>query len=381
MFSNDPVPPPVADFSGNRLVGHLMNGDFETGNFNGWSSSSGASIYKKTGTTTNVYNGTYSAKIVVPIGGSEWIAQEMNFTDVETISFYKKALGAIGVYPYVEVKVDSDVVANSTVPFKSGGYISIETINVSQYEGTHTLRFNVVSNSTSQGLTIYLDTFGDYIQGTTGPAPLTIQFKDTSTKMEDTAHTSWAWDFTNDGTTDKTLQNPVDIETKTSYIIVGTPPAAEFIVNITSGIAPLTVKFNDASTGSGISTWKWDFDNNGIIDSTEQNPEHTYPTAGTYSVNLTVTNYVGSDCEVKTDYITVSAAPVADFTALPLSGIAPVTVQFTDTSTNSPTSWRWAYMNASVGWTQFSTAQNPEYTFPAGTYDINLTATNSAALY
>ena len=265
----------------------------------------------------HVYSGNYSAKIMVPLGGTEWLEQDMDFTGVETISFYKKALGAIGVYPYVEVKVDSDVVANSTVPYKSGGYISIETINVSQYEGTHTLRFNVVSNSTSQGLTIYLDTFGDYTQGTTGSAPLTIQFKDLSTKMEDTAHTSWAWDFTNDGTTDKTLQNPV----------------------------------------------------------------FTYSSPGIYTVKLTATNAAGSDPEIKTGYITVGTVtplPVANFTATPSTGTAPLTVQFNDTSTNTPTSWKWAYKNATSGWMQFNTTRNASYTFAAGTYDINLTATNAA---
>ncbi len=46
-------------------------------------------------------------------------------------------------------------------------------------------------------------------------------------------------------------------------------------------------------------------------------------------------------------------------------------------STNTPTSWKWAYRTATVGWTQFATTQNPTFTFPAGTYDINLTATNA----
>jgi PKD repeat protein len=52
-------------------------------------------------------------------------------------------------------------------------------------------------------------------------------------------------------------------------------------------------------------------------------------------------------------------------------------VTFTDTSTNTPNSWRWAYRNASVGWTQFANIKNPSFIFAAGTYDINLTATNA----
>jgi PGF-pre-PGF domain-containing protein len=100
-------------------------------------------------------------------------------------------------------------------------------------------------------------------------------------------------------------------EPSSGYTVIGQPlpevPIADFTVNVTSGDAPLAVQFNDASIGSPTS-WAWDFENDGTIDSTEQNPTHTYTTAGTYTVNLTVTNDAGSDSEVKTDYIAVSAS-------------------------------------------------------------------------
>ena len=121
-------------------------------------------------------------------------------------------------------------------------------------------------------------------------------------------------------------------------------PAADFTSNITSGSAPLSVTFSDLSTNSPTS-WAWDFDNDGVVDSTDQNPTYTFTTAGNYTVNLTVTNSVGSDSTVKTDYITVSKsstptepAPVAAFTADVTSGTAPLMVNFTDQSTGSPTS-------------------------------------------
>jgi len=74
--------------------------------------------------------------------------------------------------------------------------------------------------------------------------------------------------------------------------------------------------------------------------STLQNPTHQYFNPGTYDVSLTVTSDVGEDVEIKTDYITVTntgLVPVADFTATPVNGVSPLTVQFTDTSTNNPT--------------------------------------------
>ncbi|MDD1701300.1 MAG: PQQ-binding-like beta-propeller repeat protein [Methanoregula sp.] len=94
--------------------------------------------------------------------------------------------------------------------------------------------------------------------------------------------------------------------------IAPTPPTAAF-TNATprSGTAPLTVTFTDQSTGTLPLTYAWDFTNDGVIDSTAENPSHEYSTAGTYTVNLTVTNTAGSDSEVKTDFITVSPATSA----------------------------------------------------------------------
>ncbi|MEN6517880.1 MAG: PKD domain-containing protein [Methanospirillum sp.] len=89
---------------------------------------------------------------------------------------------------------------------------------------------------------------------------------------------------------------------------VAPPPApvAEFAANVTNGTAPLTVAFTDNSTGENITARAWDFQNDGVVDSLLENPTFTYTTAGTYPVNLTVTNGGGSDSEVKTGYITVT---------------------------------------------------------------------------
>ncbi|HOX35986.1 MAG TPA: PKD domain-containing protein, partial [Methanoregulaceae archaeon] len=87
-------------------------------------------------------------------------------------------------------------------------------------------------------------------------------------------------------------------------------PVAAFIATPTTGKAPLTVRFTDQSTNDPTS-WTWDF-GDGNSSWSEQNPVHTYAAAGTYAVTLTATNSAGSDDEVKTGYITVSAAPVVD---------------------------------------------------------------------
>ncbi|MFW6120413.1 MAG: PKD domain-containing protein [Petrotogales bacterium] len=81
---------------------------------------------------------------------------------------------------------------------------------------------------------------------------------------------------------------------------------ADFKADVTEGIAPLTVHFTDLSTAENttITSWEWDFDNDSIIDSEEQNPTWTYMEEGTYTVSLTVSDGKISDTETKIDYIT-----------------------------------------------------------------------------
>ncbi|GAB7016643.1 NosD domain-containing protein [Methanogenium cariaci] len=82
-------------------------------------------------------------------------------------------------------------------------------------------------------------------------------------------------------------------------------PVAEFTADVTTGTAPLTVRFTDTSSGE-IDSYAWDFDNDGTIDSTANSPVHCYETAGTYTVSLTVTNRGGPSTAEKADYISVS---------------------------------------------------------------------------
>jgi PKD repeat protein len=71
-----------------------------------------------------------------------------------------------------------------------------------------------------------------------------------------------------------------------------------------------------------------------------------------------------------------TSPPVANFTASATTITAGQSVNFTDTSTNSPTSWSWTFAG---GTPSASTAQNPSVTYnTAGTYTVSLTATNSA---
>ena len=73
------------------------------------------------------------------------------------------------------------------------------------------------------------------------------------------------------------------------------------------------------------------------------------------------------------------AKPVAAFSGTPRSGTAPLTVAFTDASTNGPTSWSWDFGDPSSGAQNSATVANPSHTYAtAGTYTVTLTAANAA---
>ncbi|MDN3690322.1 malectin domain-containing carbohydrate-binding protein [Cyclobacterium jeungdonense] len=75
------------------------------------------------------------------------------------------------------------------------------------------------------------------------------------------------------------------------------PPQAVILASATEGVAPIEVSFNgSSSSGESALSYAWDFGDGGS--SLEINPVHEYITAGTYEVQLTVTDENGgSDSE------------------------------------------------------------------------------------
>ncbi|MFA5378982.1 MAG: PKD domain-containing protein [Dehalococcoidia bacterium] len=85
-------------------------------------------------------------------------------------------------------------------------------------------------------------------------------------------------------------------------ITVSEGPDSDFVATPLSGINPLTVSFMDLSSGAP-TTWDWSFGDG--TTSTEQNPSHSYTTAGNYTVSLTVANEYGSSTTSKGNFISV----------------------------------------------------------------------------
>jgi parallel beta-helix repeat protein len=232
-----------------------------------------------------------------------------------------------------------------------------------------------------------------------GEAPLTVQFTDQSNGNP----IQYLYDF-GDGFTSRS-KNPVHtylvpgdytvslkiwriegstlVETSTVkedlVRVTGEPVPgleANFTAEPLSGTAPLSVSFMDTSTGNPM-RWKYDFGDG--TSSTARNPAHVYRVPGTYDVSLTVFAIDGSrlisNTTVKVDLVTVEGTPVpgleANFTAEPLSGTAPLSVAFTDTSTGDPQFWKYDFGDGFS-----SSSPNPEHTYRwPGTFTVKLTVT------
>ncbi len=72
------------------------------------------------------------------------------------------------------------------------------------------------------------------------------------------------------------------------------PEIAALFASAVLGFAGLPVTFTVEVEGI-VEQWEWDFDNDGMVDSTESEPTYTFTTPGIYSVRLKATNPDGSD--------------------------------------------------------------------------------------
>lgn len=208
-----------------------------------------------------------------------------------------------------------------------------------------------------------------------GESPLTVRFSDKSTSSP----TSWSWSFGDGGTS--TEQNPshtylrpgiytVKLKvsnnagtnglSKSGYIVVSDSGPTPTITPTTQPTTVATTMITTVPT---------------IIPTTVSTITHTsQPTTFPTTVLTTIITTLPTTppTTVPTTVIP-AAAPKADFSASAREGFSPLTVQFTDKSTSSPTSWLWTFGDGSS-----STDQNPTHTYlKAGIYSVKLKVSNS----
>jgi hypothetical protein len=208
-----------------------------------------------------------------------------------------------------------------------------------------------------------------------------VNFTDNSTG----GPTSWSWTFPSGTPATSNSQNVTGVVWNTPgvYIVtltagngngtssssfpitVNPPPTIAAVANPTT----ICVGQQTTLTGSGGSTYLW---NPGSITGS---PVNVSPSANTtYTVVGTDVNGCTNSASVSVNVITC-AVPIVTFFASDTTLCVGDCINFTDQSTNNPSSWSWTFSGAA---TATSTSQNPTnicYNSP-GTFAVTLIATN-----
>jgi PKD repeat protein len=163
-------------------------------------------------------------------------------------------------------------------------------------------------------------------------------------------------------------------QANTNHVITVTPAstlAASFTFSPASPTAGQSVQFTDTSAGSPTS-WQWNFGDG--TNASVRNPSHSFATAGSYSVTLTASNSTASDGASRAITVSPSAKLTASFTYNPSAPAVGKTVQFSDASTGTPTSWQWNFGDGVT-----STVKDPSHTYGAGgSYSVTLAVQNAS---
>jgi gliding motility-associated-like protein len=152
-------------------------------------------------------------------------------------------------------------------------------------------------------------------------------------------------------------------------IVINPLPVVSFTPNSGSGCPPLTLDFDDSSSGI-INSWNWSFGDGEF--SSLQNPTHTYNSSGVYQVTLQVTNINGCSSNSSPAVILVRPTPTAVFSVFPteIDEYDPL-VTFTNYSTGA-TSYIWNFGDGS-----YSSLSDPEHSYSySGSFLITLLAEN-----
>ncbi len=208
--------------------------------------------------------------------------------------------------------------------------------------------------------------------------------------------TDWYWDFddgnfatTQDATNTFATVGTFDVEltvtdidgcqnTILHTVSVTNVPELDYSWNYSCMGEPIQFTVESPPTDiPAVVSWDWDFGDGGI--STEMNPLHVYPVAGTYNVSLTIVDTMAATNTI-IKQIVVNPLPVALFSIDPLT-CAMNDVQFHDLSTTPTgfiTQWHWEFGDGNTQTVNFPNDPDVIYQYAAiGTYTVSLTITNS----
>jgi PKD repeat protein len=150
--------------------------------------------------------------------------------------------------------------------------------------------------------------------------------------------------------------------------------SADPSADVTTVSAPGTVSFNaNAAGGTPPYTYDWTFGDGGT--GSGATPGHTYTEEGTYTARVTVTDQYGRTAAGNAPTVTVTPSFGVTASASATSGTAPLTVDFTGTTSNgrAPYTNLWRFGDGAT-----SAEAEPTHVYDApGTYDASLTVSDA----
>jgi PKD repeat protein len=159
--------------------------------------------------------------------------------------------------------------------------------------------------------------------------------------------------------------------TKPVTMVANASPTAVF----TSSVNKLVVSFNGSGSSDSdgtVASYAWDFGDG--ANGTGASPNHTYASAGSYDVVLTVTDNEGGTGAVTHTVVTVAnAKPVAAFTSSVNNLVVSFNGSGSSDSDGTVASYSWNFGDGQNG-----TGASPNHTYAAaGTFDVVLTVTDN----
>lgn len=160
--------------------------------------------------------------------------------------------------------------------------------------------------------------------------------------------------------------------TSNQQVDVYLPPVANFISDsVCEGSYTNFTNLSTKINAGNISSYSWDFNSDGTVDATTENPNYLYSSSGVYTTKLLITSQYGCSDSVSRNII-VYGPIQADFSFSPSKlGCSNYTVNFTDKSVGDSLSYDWNFGDAS-----YSTAKSPTHSFiDTGTFVVSLKVT------
>lgn len=231
------------------------------------------------------------------------------------------------------------------------------------------INFNATSSTAAPGHNIvgFAWDFGD---GTSGSGALT-------THMYSQAGTyTIVLQVTDDAGRQATTQQTVSVGTGIPTAAFSFAPSSP----TTNQVVSFDASASQPTPGRSIVSYTWTFDDGATAGGVQAT--HSYASAGTYNVLLTVTDSAGQKSSVTHGVPVVNGNPTATFTFSPTTPIFAQNVFFDGTQSQAKagrtiTNYAWAWGDGTAN----GTGATPTHPFPAaGTYIVKLTVTDSAGL-